>query len=184
MSFKFTTLKVGLLVRSFCAVWNIGLKGGSTFVFSENCTILIANIYPFFFFKCFTVNANTLASICEYVSTCYNSMQLQPLCSRKSIWSLAELVNVLGGALGSIGLPSSISPLGPQGQSLDTGPISGHKSTRTLTLILFMCAQRAALGPFWWGLFKQKADADGSLRGTGRIDSGEESAADRSVLKP
>lgn len=47
-----------------------------------------------------------------------------------------------------------------------------------------MSAQRAAQGVFWWGLFKQKADVDGSLRGLGRIDSGEERAADRSVLKP
>lgn len=47
-----------------------------------------------------------------------------------------------------------------------------------------MSTQRAAQGVFWWGLFKQKADADGSLRGPGHIDSGEEREADRSVLKP
>lgn len=48
-----------------------------------------------------------------------------------------------------------------------------------------MSSQRAEQGAFWWGLFKQKADVDGSLRGLGRIDSGEERAADRSVdLKP
>lgn len=47
-----------------------------------------------------------------------------------------------------------------------------------------MSAQRAAQGFFWWGLFKQKADADGSFRGPGYIDYGEEREADRSVLKP
>lgn len=39
-----------------------------------------------------------------------------------------------------------------------------------------MSTQKAAQGVFWWGLFKQKADVDGSLRGPGCTDSGEESA--------
>lgn len=52
------------------------------------------------------------------------------------------------------------------------GPISGHKCFGTLTLILFMSTQRAAQGVFWWSLFKQKADVDGSFRGPGHIDSG------------
>lgn len=62
-------------------------------------------------------NANTLTSI---LLVCYSCMQLQALYCRQSIWALAELVNILGGALGSMGLPGSISPLGPWGQSLDT----------------------------------------------------------------
>ena len=45
-------------------------------------------------------------------------LDFQALCSRQSIRAVAELV--LGGAVGSIGLPSSISPPGPQGLSLDT----------------------------------------------------------------
>ncbi|KAI9519397.1 hypothetical protein NQZ68_028754 [Dissostichus eleginoides] len=48
------------------------------------------------------------------------------------------------------------------------GPVAPDAQTRV-----------AAQGAFWWGLFKQKADVDGSLRGLGRIDSGEERAADR-----
>lgn len=35
-----------------------------------------------------------------------------------------------------------------------------------------MSTQRAAQGVFWWSLFKQKADVDGSFRGPGHIDSG------------
>lgn len=38
-----------------------------------------------------------------------------------------------------------------------------------------MGTQKAAQGVFWWGLFKQKADVEGSLRGPGCTDSGEES---------
>lgn len=47
-----------------------------------------------------------------------------------------------------------------------------------------MRTQKKAQGFFWWVLFKQKADVDGSLRGPARIDSREGRAADRSVLKP
>lgn len=71
----------------------------------------------------------------------------------------------VGGALWSIGLPSNISPSGPL----------WTQEHRDLNSDLIYEDTKAAQGVFWWGLFKQKADVDGSLRGPGCTDSGEES---------